>query len=133
MNQKEEEKLVMAMFRKHYPEFPKGKLLVSESPDFILRQSRKKNIGIELTRLDGFSDNLFDRLKTSIDRKETKLKNYRRAKFSALWLIIYTDDISGRKSVNLQNAMDTWMFPSSFDEVFLYDLFDNKVFRSNLN
>mgnify|MGYP006280057259 CR=1 FL=1 len=46
-----EEKLIMQYLREDYHEFPQGKLIKSESPDFILRSSRKSNTGIEMTRL----------------------------------------------------------------------------------
>jgi hypothetical protein len=46
-----EEQAILNYFRETYEEFPKGKLLKSESPDFILRVNRKKTIGIELTKL----------------------------------------------------------------------------------
>ena len=41
----------MHHFMKAYRDFPKGKLLKSESPDFILKLNPKKTIGIELTHL----------------------------------------------------------------------------------
>lgn len=47
----QEEWLVMRSFRDHYKEFPKGKLTKSESPDFVLKQSLSKSIGIEVSRV----------------------------------------------------------------------------------
>lgn len=56
-NKHVEEKLIMKMFRDAYQDFPKGRLVKSESPDFFLREARKKKTGIELTRLhDGNHD-----------------------------------------------------------------------------
>ena len=49
---KDKEWLVLQYFREKYAGFPKGRLLKSESPDFIVRQGRKRGIGIEMTRLD---------------------------------------------------------------------------------
>jgi hypothetical protein len=46
-----EEKLIMRLFIKAYVDFPKGKIIKSESPDFVLRTGPKFNTGIELTRL----------------------------------------------------------------------------------
>lgn len=45
------EKLVLDHFIHAYPEFPEGKIMKSESPDFILWRSYKKGIGIEVSRL----------------------------------------------------------------------------------
>jgi len=61
-----EELLIMEQFKNIYPEFPKGKLEKSESPDFILKISAKYSIGIELTKLHGPKINKF---KTHYPRK----------------------------------------------------------------
>jgi hypothetical protein len=47
----QEEWLVMRSFRENYPEFPKGKLTKSESPDFLLKLNHSKSIGIEISRI----------------------------------------------------------------------------------
>ena len=39
-------------FRECYTDFPKGKLSASESPDFILKMKNRRELGIELTRLN---------------------------------------------------------------------------------
>ncbi|SHF05797.1 hypothetical protein SAMN05444274_103372 [Mariniphaga anaerophila] len=49
---KQLEVLLMHYFRNCYPEFPKGKTLPSESPDFIVTLKSKNHLGIELTRLN---------------------------------------------------------------------------------
>ena len=48
---KEKERLVVEQFRDTYTEFPKGKLVLSESPDFVIRTSPRYSIGIELVSL----------------------------------------------------------------------------------
>ena len=48
---KQLEILLMSYFRECYSGFPKGKVIPSESPDFIVSENRKKT-GIELTRLN---------------------------------------------------------------------------------
>lgn len=47
----QEEWHVMRSFRNCYTDFPKGKLNKSESPDFILKPSLFRSIGIEVSRL----------------------------------------------------------------------------------
>lgn len=48
---KQLELLLVNYFRDCFPAFPKGKLVPSESPDFVLRSKYGKKIGIELVRL----------------------------------------------------------------------------------
>jgi len=48
---KEIELLLITYFRQCYVDFPKGKLVASESPDFIVREKHARNLGIELVRL----------------------------------------------------------------------------------
>lgn len=48
---KQIEKLLVEGFRKFFPDFPAGRLVSSESPDFILRMKNNHYLGIELTRL----------------------------------------------------------------------------------
>ena len=48
---KQLEYLLIHYFRECFNELPKGKLVASESPDFILKIKKKFNLGIELTRL----------------------------------------------------------------------------------
>ena len=49
---KQLEIVLMHYFMEFYPEFPKGSLLPSESPDFILTFKKRHQLGIELTRLN---------------------------------------------------------------------------------
>ena len=47
----EQEFIVIKSFKDHYPDFPKGRIIKSESPDFIVRNGPKYKIGIELVQL----------------------------------------------------------------------------------
>lgn len=49
---KQLEVLLINYFRECYTDFPKGKLLASESPDFKVKMKNKLSLGIELTRLN---------------------------------------------------------------------------------
>lgn len=51
-DKKQLEILLMHYFRECYPGFPKGKVVPSESPDFIVTLTSRNNLGIELTRLN---------------------------------------------------------------------------------
>ena len=48
---KQLEFLLIHYFRECFNELPKGKIVASESPDFILKMRKKFKLGIELTRL----------------------------------------------------------------------------------
>ena len=49
---KQLEILIMQYFKESYADFPKGILVSSESPDFLLKLKSKNLLGIELTRLN---------------------------------------------------------------------------------
>lgn len=51
-NKKQVEVLLMNYFRSCYTEFPKGKLVPTESPDFQVKMKNAHVLGIELTRLN---------------------------------------------------------------------------------
>jgi hypothetical protein len=51
-NKKLQEKTILEYFSVIYAEYPGGKILQTESPDFILLPFPKKRIGIEITRLN---------------------------------------------------------------------------------
>jgi len=121
-----EEWTVIRYFREQYASFPKGKLNKSESPDFILQLNRKKQIGIELTRFDdigkyhqeGVSQN-FTQL---LEKKENKLRLYKKHLLSEYWLIIFTE------STDLEEILEcAGRQTSSFDKVFLFELFSGEI------
>jgi len=127
VNQKEEEKLVMEYFREAWNGFPKGKLVPSESPDFILKLNPKKSFGIELTRLPEL-ESPFDALIMALKKKEQKIYLYKGQGFIKIWLIIYTDDLVKTSPYNFSNKIRNFEFQSSFDAVFLFDLFAKKEY-----
>ncbi len=49
---KQLEVLLVNYFRDCYPDFPKVKVVASESPDFVVKMKSKYKLGIELTRLN---------------------------------------------------------------------------------
>jgi hypothetical protein len=51
-DKKQIEVLLMEYFRASYGEFPKGKVLPTESPDFLVKMKNAHQLGIELTRLN---------------------------------------------------------------------------------
>ncbi|MEZ5083981.1 MAG: hypothetical protein R2750_11115 [Bacteroidales bacterium] len=125
MNQKEEEKLVMSLFRKKFEDFPKGKLVASESPDFTLKVGRHNTLGIELSRLVDEQMALPERIKTSLSKKIEKLELYQKKVFNQIWLILYVDEYSGiLPAKTMEIEMDQ---TQKFNRQFLFDLFSMKI------
>ena len=127
-----EEWVVMRFFREKCKIFPAGKLVKSESPDFILKVNRKKQIGIELTRFDYLindgsnRDEILKQLDGLIARKEDKLKLYRKKLLNEYWLVITTEsDDLNEEIVKIRSS--GYPFTSSFDKVFLFDLFSARI------
>jgi hypothetical protein len=143
MNHHDEEIMILELFRKSYAVFPKGKLVKSESPDFILNLSPRKSIGIEITRLhDGsISKNnpgfpvaeLTQRnIENTINHKEEKLPLYQKKKISECWLIIATDYIQLPKGKNIPALIEKWKFNTGYQKIFLIDLFNPKIHQLNI-
>lgn len=143
-NKKSEERVIMDYFMDCHDGFPKGKLLASESPDFLLKINPKKALGIELTKLHDPEDsknshedqNYFpvkdidkQLLNEIIQSKEEKLWLYNKKKINDCWLIIYIDVLEGPSSFNLNNKIEKWDITSDFKKVFLFELFSPKVYE----
>lgn len=128
------EQVIFDRFRQAYTDFPKGKLIKSESPDFLLKISPRKTIGIELTALPRPSyeldihllqDFLKD-IQNAIIKKEDKLALYRKKWAIEYWLVIYADSIIfNRKS--LFHSIKDFKPATGFNHIFLLDLFEGKV------
>jgi hypothetical protein len=121
-----EEWLVMRYFREKYTDFPRGKLVKSESPDFILKLSRKRSIGIEMTRLDYIINNNPDLwpkyLISLIEKKEEKLRLYKKKLFAKYWLLMTVEDFNLK---DIHKHIRDYNF--LFDDVFLFDLFSGEI------
>jgi hypothetical protein len=145
-----EELSIMEQFRDEYTDFPKGKLLKSESPDFILKINTKAAIGIELTKLHGtavrkekthfprqikgYYPPEFNRenIEFTIRAKNEKLPIYQQKRLNQLWLLITADLEESPVSFNLHNKLDNWIFASEFQKIFLFELKNRKVFDLNI-
>lgn len=145
-----EELQIMEQFRNEYREFPKGKLDKSESPDFILKVTVKKAIGIELTKLHGptvakfkthfprkitgYNPPEFNRenLEFTINAKNEKLSYYQEKKLNQLWLLITADLDESPVNFNLGNKLQNWTFNSGFHKIFLLELKNRSIFELNI-
>jgi hypothetical protein len=145
-----EELHIMKQFRNSFAEFPQGKLIKSESPDFILKKTIRTSIGIELTKLHGPSDSKFkthyphkiigyqppeinrENIEFTINAKNEKLSIYRHQKLRQIWLLITADLAESPVPFNLSNKLQNWKFNSGFEKVFLFELERRKVFELNV-
>jgi hypothetical protein len=117
-----------------YPEFPKGRILPAESPDFIISSGDRRLTGIELTRFTRAHPESFnaashftpelsrEALLEVVQAKEKKLHLYLRHKLQAIWLLILVSKISQSSSFNIRNQLSNWHIQSAFDRVLLLDL-----------
>jgi hypothetical protein len=145
-----EELHIMQQFRNSFTEFPPGKLIKSESPDFILKKTIRTSIGIELTKLHGPTVHKLkthfplkiegylapelnrENLEFTINAKNEKLPIYRHQKLKQIWLLITADLAESPISYNLSNKLQNWKFNSGFEKVFLFELEERKVFELNV-
>ena len=146
-----EELHIMQQFRNSFAEFPAGKLVKSESPDFILMKTIKTSIGIELTKLHGPNETKFkthyphkiigyqppeinrENIEFTINAKNVKLPIYRHQKLKQIWLLITADLAESPVSYHLSNKLQNWKFNSGFEKVFLFELAGRKVFELNVS
>lgn len=146
-----EEMVIMEKFRMEYIDFPKGRLEKSESPDFILKESVKSAIGIELTKLHGKTVNKLkthfptkisgyqppefnrENIEFTINAKNEKLSLYRQKNLKQIWLLITADLNESPAAFNVDNKLSNWSFESGFHRVFLFELKNQRVFELNIS
>ncbi len=139
-NKKLEERTYLNYFKQAYPDFPNGKIVAAESPDFIIAVSRKYKVGIEFTRViqPALKDSEFtayqapplskEYLVEKIQSKENKLPLYQKKKLNTLWLILVADTFERSTSFNIHNQIEAWNIESRFDKVFLFEVMGNNVY-----
>ena len=134
-SKKKEERRLLNSFRVAYEDFPKGKVIESESPDFIIKPNRKRTIGIELiqilsrTKESEITRNAFlDNIENAILKKEEKLKRYQKKVLETYWLII-TIERKIPSNFNIPKILDRLKIESKFDQIFLFDNIVDKVYQ----
>lgn len=138
--QKREERAYLDLLKKLLPEFPPGRIIQSESPDFIIQSAPRKKTGIELTRYTRSDFNFIDQAyhfkpeltrKSLIDLirgKEEKISIYRKNRLNAYWLLILAEAFENPPSFNFHNQLESWNINSKFDLVLLLDLSLEKIY-----
>jgi len=77
----------------------------------------------------GISRNVVEDIQKSIEKKEEKLRLYKKQQLESYWLLITTDRLRGQRNYNIRNQIANQNFHSGFDGVFLFDLFRSHIFR----
>lgn len=139
--QKTEERMALDELIRLYPGFPRGKIRISESPDFIVHTGRKRKMGIEITRLTRSEEMLFapgnrfhpafslESIQQLITFKETKLGLYRKQQLEQIWLVILVEDFDLPPTFNIHNHLDHWIPDTSFQAVLILHLSFQKVYE----
>lgn len=132
--QKATEKFYLDQLIRLYPGFPHGRIVQSESPDFLIYATPRRITGIELTRLTrnngtsfvgedhfhpGFS---MESIQQLVLNKEAKMELYRKKGVEGVWLVILVDGFSQSPSFNVRNHLDHWDLSTSFKAVLILDL-----------
>lgn len=126
------EQMVVLQFAELLDDWPKGKLQAAESPDFILKVSPRKAIGIELTELKGQDfinhtgrlinpGEILENLRDTISAKDEKLILYQRKKLVQIWLLIHVEELKKQVNFNLKNKLNQLEFGSGFNRLFLLE------------
>lgn len=133
-SKKQEELIIMRYFAECYTDFPKGKLIQGESPDFKLSLSKRKHINIELTQIYlpdkktfQMTPDVYDLITELIQMKNEKLYLYNRNKPYANWLIIYSENIELPSNNGLYDHFSDDKNNHQFDKIFLFDLFSGRI------
>lgn len=138
---KQEEREYLDQLIRLYPGFPQGRILSSESPDFIVYTKGKQKTGIELTRLtrnDGppYRDDDYFKpdfsvksLQDLIRSKESKMELYRKKGVKGVWLLILVNGFSHSPAFNIRNHLEKWKPETSFNAVLVLDLILQKVYE----
>lgn len=129
---KNEERVYLNSFSSLFPDFPGGKLLSSESPDFIVKLNKKKSIGIELTRLlidKSQVQSHLDRtlIAECIEKKNKKLPAYRKKRIDIYWLIIVVESLDKSAIIKIHQNTGSWRFQTDFHKIFLFQPVMNQI------
>ncbi|WP_423130581.1 hypothetical protein [Gaoshiqia sp. Z1-71] len=134
------EQVVLNTFMKLMDDFPAGKIVPGESPDFLLKLKPRKAIGIELTELKGQDfhnhtgrliepGNALFHIRNTILAKEEKLHLYKKKKLWQLWLLIHLEALTPNLNFRIENKLDQLHLNSGFDRIFLIELARNRLYQ----
>lgn len=71
--------------------------------------------------------NFLNSIQQSIAQKEEKLSLYRKKRMDQYWLLIAAECLSCAAPFHIDNLLERWVFHTHFNQVFLMDLFKQKI------
>jgi hypothetical protein len=140
-NQKLEERKYLDQLIRIYPGFPQGRILSSESPDFLIYRTMRRITGIELTRFtrntgyghtgkDHFQPEFsIESLQTLIRKKEAKMTQYLSKGVEGIWLVILVDAFSHPSGFNIHNHLERMNPDTAFRAILVFDISLQKVYE----
>jgi hypothetical protein len=75
------------------------------------------------------ADNFMKSMEQIIAQKEEKLRMYMKNRLDQYWLLIVAECLSCASPFNINNLLERWVFQSSFHQVFLFELFEQKIYN----
>ena len=134
----EQETIIMEYFRDLFPDFPTGRLVKHEAPDFLLIHQPRKIIGIELIQIhplnheDNGSSILdqktgIEQILHAIHHKEEKIDHYRNPDVQHIWLIITAEDAPKEFTTKLRKYLFNHPIKSQFHKVYLFILMNRRI------
>ena len=135
---KVQERQWLDAFKEVYEHFPSGKIMASESPDFVIQLKPRSRIGIEITQyevyrtenqkaLPSFVD--AERMTLLIEKKNEKQKLYQKKWLNAYWLLIVINtEIQPTRLRFSENLMQHYHAISVFDRLFVLDYGQRRLY-----
>lgn len=123
-----------------YEDFPPGKIISSESPDFVIQRSVKNRIGIEITQYEIFDSEIHplnnqqfvehESLLKLIIQKNDKLAHYQKKWLNAYWLLLVINASQSKSMLRLSEGLiDQCRLVASFDRIFILDMQQKRLYE----
>lgn len=137
---KQSERIILDLFKELYDEFPKSRVVSSECPDFLLKCSPHRTIGVELTRylvdeyneFDSSARKHFDpvEFRKTVQSKEEKISSYDNVNIQSLWLLVACGSLDGETNLFANHQIEGFRLENSpFNKIFLLYLPEKKLFQ----
>ncbi len=105
-NKKLEERIILEFFSHALDDFPEGKILDSESPDFIIKETKKRSLGIELTRLTAPQGGINNFNGIKVDSHERQVCELARNIFEAYRDLKLYVDVFFKTGIHIEEAQE---------------------------
>ncbi len=76
--------------------------------------------------------NFIENIEDVLNKKEEKFELYQKRMNDSYWLVIVAECIKCSTNFSINNILEKWHFNSSFNKVYLFSLFDQKIYELNV-